>query len=84
MLVGGGIKGGQVIGKTDRDGADGGRTADRRQDFMATVCKVLGIDYTKQIQHAERPADPHRRQGRQPDQGIMTWQNGSGEWSGTT
>jgi uncharacterized protein (DUF1501 family) len=47
LLAGGGIKGGHVIGKTDRDGA---AVVDRRisvKDFMATVCRVLGIDYTK-------------------------------------
>jgi hypothetical protein len=47
VLIGGGIKGGQVIGKTDRLGAT---VADRpvsEVDFLATVCKVLGIDYAK-------------------------------------
>jgi len=47
LLAGGGIKGGQVIGRTDRDGAS---VVDRPisvMDFMATVCKALGIDYTK-------------------------------------
>jgi Protein of unknown function (DUF1501) len=47
VLVGGGIKGGQVIGRTDRDGA---AVVDRPisvPDFLASVCTVLGIDYTK-------------------------------------
>jgi hypothetical protein len=47
VLVGGGIKGGQVIGRTDRDAA---AVADRPvgvPDFLATVCTVLGIDHTK-------------------------------------
>ncbi len=47
VLVGGGIKGGQVVGRTDRDGA---AVADRPisvTDFLATVCTVLGIDYRK-------------------------------------
>jgi uncharacterized protein (DUF1501 family) len=49
VLAGGGIKGGQVVGKTDPEG----RTVVERPisaiDFMATVCKVMGIDYTRQI-----------------------------------
>jgi hypothetical protein len=47
VLAGGGIKGGQAIGKTDASGA---AVTDRPisvSDFMATVCQVLGIDYTK-------------------------------------
>jgi len=49
VLIGGGIRGGQTIGRTDTEGA----TVDERPvtvvDFMATVCKILGIDYTKQL-----------------------------------
>jgi hypothetical protein len=47
VLVGGGIKGGQVIGKTDKEGAAVVGRPVSALDFMATVCKVLGIDYTK-------------------------------------
>jgi uncharacterized protein (DUF1501 family) len=49
VLAGGGIKGGQVIGKTDPLGAT---VVDRPisvKDFMASVCRVLGIDYTNKI-----------------------------------
>jgi hypothetical protein len=47
VLVGGGIRGGQVVGRTDVEGAtvvEGRVTA---IDFMATVCRVLGIDYNR-------------------------------------
>jgi Protein of unknown function (DUF1501) len=47
-VLGGGIKGGQVIGKTS---ADGGTVEDRKvsvPDFLATVCMALGLDATKQ------------------------------------
>jgi hypothetical protein len=47
VLVGGGIMGGQVIGRTDRDGA---AVVDRPigvADFLATICTILGIDYTR-------------------------------------
>ncbi len=50
LLVGGGIKGGQVIGKTDREGAAVVERPISALDFMATVCQVLGIDYNKQNQ----------------------------------
>jgi uncharacterized protein (DUF1501 family) len=49
VLCGGGLKTGQVIGSTDKSG---GTVAERPigpKDFMATVCKTLGIDHNKQI-----------------------------------
>jgi len=48
VLAGGGIRGGQVVGRTDRDAAE---VVDRPisvTDFLATVCRVLGIDHTRQ------------------------------------
>ncbi len=48
VLVGGGIKGGQVIGATDKEGAVVTDKQVSAIDFMATVCQVLGITYTKQ------------------------------------
>jgi uncharacterized protein (DUF1501 family) len=50
VLMGGGIKGGQVIGKTDKEGATVVERPISGLDFMATVCKVLGIDHNKQNQ----------------------------------
>jgi uncharacterized protein (DUF1501 family) len=47
VLFGGGIKGGQVVSKTDKEGATVVERPVSTIDFMATVCKVLGIDYTK-------------------------------------
>jgi hypothetical protein len=50
VMVGGGIRGGQLIGKTD---AIGGEVIDHPisiKDFMATVCEVLGIDHTKRAE----------------------------------
>ena len=47
MLIGGGIRGGQIIGRTDRDAA---AVVDRPisvTDFLGTVCTILGIDYTR-------------------------------------
>jgi uncharacterized protein (DUF1501 family) len=47
VLIGGGIKGGQVIGKTDRDGAAVTERPISVTDFLGTVCTILGIDYKK-------------------------------------
>ena len=47
VLAGGGIRGGQVIGKTDRTASE---VIDRPisvVDFLATVCSQLGIDHKK-------------------------------------
>jgi hypothetical protein len=47
VLVGGGIRGGQAVGRTDRDGAE---VVDRPisvPDFLGTVCTILGIDYRR-------------------------------------
>jgi len=56
VLAGGGIRGGQAIGKTDPDGM---RVAQRPVpvgDFLATICAALGIDPTKQnVSNIGRP-----------------------------
>jgi Protein of unknown function (DUF1501) len=46
-MFGGGMKGGQVIGATDKEGAE---VVDRKtsaQDFLATACELMGIDPNK-------------------------------------
>ena len=48
MLAGGGIKGGQVIGKTSADGMEVEERPVAVPDFLATVCLALGIDPLKQ------------------------------------
>jgi hypothetical protein len=48
-LFGGGIRAGQVIGATDATGTDVRDRPVSAVDFMATVCRLLGIDYTKEI-----------------------------------
>ena len=48
VLAGGGVKGGQVIGRTDA-GGEASRTAPFRvNDLLRTVCHSLGIDADKQ------------------------------------
>ncbi|HTU90767.1 MAG TPA: DUF1501 domain-containing protein, partial [Gemmataceae bacterium] len=48
LLIGGGIKGGQVIGKTDKEGASVVERPISALDFLATVCELLGINWKKQ------------------------------------
>jgi hypothetical protein len=48
VLAGGGIQGGQVIGRTDKEGAAVQERPISTTDFLATVCAILGIDYNKQ------------------------------------
>jgi hypothetical protein len=48
VLAGGGIKGGQVIGKTSPDGMKVTERPVPVPDFLATVCRALGIDPEKQ------------------------------------
>jgi hypothetical protein len=57
VLAGGGIHGGQVIGRTDRDAAEVVERPISVVDVLATVCSVLGIDYTRQnrVPGLERP-----------------------------
>jgi hypothetical protein len=47
-MFGGGVKGGVVHGRTDKEGGtvEDGKTS--TLDFMATVCKIVGIDYNKE------------------------------------
>jgi hypothetical protein len=48
VLVGGGIRAGQVIGKTDKEGASVVERRISAIDFLATICSILGINYNKQ------------------------------------
>ncbi|VTR98413.1 hypothetical protein : Uncharacterized protein OS=Planctomyces maris DSM 8797 GN=PM8797T_09209 PE=4 SV=1: DUF1501 [Gemmata massiliana] len=62
-MFGGGLKGGQVLGKTDKEGASVADRPTTAQDFLATVCELMGIDHTKKnetptgrpIQIVEKP-----------------------------
>jgi len=48
VLAGGGIRGGQVIGRTDARATEVVERPVSVVDFLGTVCKLLGIDYTRQ------------------------------------
>lgn len=47
VLAGGGIKGGQVYGKTSKDGMEVTDKPVRTEDFLATAALALGIDPAK-------------------------------------
>jgi len=49
VLFGGGIKGGQVVGRTDKSGASVGDRPISVADFMATICKVVNVDPGKHV-----------------------------------
>jgi hypothetical protein len=49
VLFGGGIRGGRVIGSTDAQGAEVTERPISANDFMATVCRILGIDHQRQV-----------------------------------
>ena len=48
VIAGGGVKGGQAVGKTSADGMEVKDRPTSGADFLATVCKVLKIDPEKQ------------------------------------
>jgi hypothetical protein len=48
VLAGGGIRGGQVVGRTSEDGTTIEERPVTGPDFLATVCKAIGIDPAKQ------------------------------------
>ncbi len=48
VIAGGGLKGGQVVGKTTPDGMSVDQRAVSVPDFLATICLALGIDFKKQ------------------------------------
>jgi uncharacterized protein (DUF1501 family) len=62
VLAGGGIKGGQAVGKTSADGTVVEERPVSVPDLIATVCTAVGIDPMKQnISNVSRPiriADP--------------------------
>ena len=47
-MFGGGIKGGQVLGKTDKEGATVEEHPVSPVDFLGTVCELMGIDPSKE------------------------------------
>lgn len=56
VIAGGGVKGGQAVGKTSKDGTTVEERVTTSADFLATVCLALGIDPTKtNMSNVQRP-----------------------------
>src|SRR5262249_6440220 len=56
VIAGGGIKGGQAVGKTSKDGTTVEERPTPTKDLIATVCKALGIDPEKtNMSNVSRP-----------------------------
>ena len=49
MMAGGGIRGGQVIGSSDKDGAYPDQRPVEVAELHATICHALGIDHSKEV-----------------------------------
>ncbi|WP_439630401.1 DUF1501 domain-containing protein [Gemmata sp.] len=55
VLAGGGVKGGAVVGRTDKTGATVEDRPVSAADFMATICHALGVDADAEFNVAGRP-----------------------------
>ena len=66
VLAGGGLKGGQAVGKTSKDGTTVEERPTTTLDMLATLCLALGIDYEKTnpsnvgrpIRIVDKPCEP--------------------------
>ena len=71
MLAGGGVKGGQAVGKSNPTGHEPEGTGISVPDLFATICEVCGIDSTKVRESADgRPIQVADR-GSKPVPGIF-------------
>jgi hypothetical protein len=65
VLCGGGVRGGQVVGRTSDDGMEVADRPVNTADYLATLCVALGLDPTKQnMSNVGRPirlADPEAK-----------------------
>ena len=56
VLAGGGINGGQAVGRTSKDGTTVEDRPTTTLDMLATLCQALGIDYeTTNMSNVGRP-----------------------------
>lgn len=71
VLIGGGLRGGQVIGRTDANGAEVAARPVSAHDFFATIFRLIGIDPGRE--HQASGGRPIRivREGAQPIQELL-------------
>jgi arylsulfatase A-like enzyme len=55
VLFGGGVRGGQIIGRTDERGAEVVERPVSGPEFMATVLSLLGLDPASDLYAGARP-----------------------------
>ena len=56
VLAGGGVRGGQALGRTSKDGMRVEEGAATVPDLLATICQALGVDHEKQnLSNVGRP-----------------------------
>src|SRR5436190_20340373 len=72
LMMGGGIQAGQVIGRTDQNGASVEDRPVSAPDFMATVCEILGIDWTKIYDGPGGRTVPLVEKGANPNKELLT------------
>ncbi len=72
LLIGGGVRGGQIIGKTDRTATEVVERPVPIVDFLATVCRILAIDHAKENRPPgiDRPVRIVEKEGK-PIEGIL-------------
>jgi hypothetical protein len=71
VIAGGGVKGGQAVGKTSKDAMTVEDRPVSAADFLATVCRVLGIDPEKtNMSNVNRPI-PIADRGARPVEEVV-------------
>lgn len=70
VLAGAGLKTGQVVGKTTKDGVEATDNPVGPGDFFATICKALDIDPTDSYEAAGRPV-PYTATGSKPIKALF-------------
>ena len=66
FFAGGGVRGGNVIGSSDKNGAYPAANPQKPENMAATIYQALDIPHNAMSQHLNRPhhvyqAEPHRR-----------------------
>jgi RNA polymerase sigma factor (sigma-70 family) len=79
VLAGGGIKGGQVIGKTNDDGTQIDERPVSPAELIATICQALGVDHTKTNKSNLDREVPLVEKGAQPIKEVLAPQKPKAE-----
>ena len=71
FMAGGGVKGGQVIGSSDKDGMEPANRPVQVPDLHASVCYALGIDHKKDLTTATGRPMKLVKEGSKPVQELF-------------